>query len=424
MKKIIAALAGLSLFAAAATAEGVSFTLGSLAVWDVVANGQDANGGDDLYTGTTLPWGGQKRVLLGFSAESEHAGAKATLGVIGGKVALDGSWLGWIRPIEQIKITVGSMDENELQRSSGFGIWNLERIGVVAKTDGDHWIFDDYLDTDGVSVSVYPIEGLTVGASVKIADWATGDETTTADRLYTLKTAYTEGVKAAAWYNIEGIGGFGVGFSNYRNRPWRVETVEEYGEKWDEPYQDYDVMKLGAAFELTAVENLRAAVGAHIPTDFKGIDVNFAVDFTVMDGLTLHLIEGNKLNTPYADVTIRKDEDGEEYSDDKVKEDGGFGIMAGVGVDYNMDNGLGLFADVRYANDIWMDATCGKCEYELGSGCLTFGLGVSKAFTNSSITIGFEGTTSAEKYSGVNGARFKDENSFAFVVPVKFDISF
>lgn len=96
------------------------------------------------------------------------------------------------------------------------------------------------------------------------------------------------------------------------------------------------------------------------------------------------------------------------------KYDGNLGFAIGAGADYSLDNGIGFFGDVRYANGVYMKNTS-----EDKSDCLTLGLGVEKNFSNGKIGIAFEGATNNKGCYPL-----KDNDAFAWEIPVKVEYLF
>lgn len=192
----------------------------------------------------------------------------------------------------------------------------------------------------------------------------------------------------------------------------------------DKDGKDKDYGVIAAAFDLTIVDGLYASVGAQIPTAhvFTSLDIDLknpmnpkvtASDVPTvvnayarysLDALAVHLAVGTKLNT----FDVKKAMKG-----DDAALDGQVGFAIGAGADYSLDNGIGFFGDVRYANGIYMANTSAD-----KSDCLTFGLGVEKNFSNGKIGIAFEGATNG------NGRYTYEDNAFAWEIPVKVEYFF
>lgn len=391
MKKIISVLTGLALVAGAAMADGITFGSWGRGLWNVAANS-----GDDVVTDMHQSWGGAApRTGISVSGSTENVGFAVDMFANGANgIDLGDNALIWVKPIEQIKIVAGKKDQNELRGDAAFGLWNWDRIGAVNAMELEGWTFPDVFDGNGVAVIAYPVDGLTVGAGIPLSLSGAGA---------TLENTYAHGANYAAAYAIDGIGTVKAAYMTKATAK-------------DSDLKDKDYGVIAAAFDLTMVDGLYASVGAQIPTAhvFTGVDLtkdNIADVPTVvnayarysLDALAVHLAVGTKLNT--FDTNKDKRED---------RFDGNLGFAIGAGADYSLDNGIGFFGDVRYANGVYMKNTSAD-----KSDCLTLGLGVEKNFSNGKIGIAFEGATN-------NKGRYplKDNDAFAWEIPVKVEYFF
>lgn len=391
MKKIISVLTGLALVAGAAMADGITFGSWGRGLWNVAANS-----GDDVVTDMHQSWGGDApRTGISVSGSTENVGFAVDMFANGSGISLGDNALIWVKPIEQIKIVAGKKDQNELRGDAAFGLWNWDRIGAA---NGDvmgleGWTFPDVFDGNGVAVIAYPIDGLTVGAGIPLSLSGAGA---------TLEDTYAHGANYAAAYAIDGVGTIKAAYMTKATAK-------------DSDLKDKDYGVIAAAFDLTMVDGLYASVGAQIPTahvffEPKSLDDKLKDEPTVvnayarysLDALAVHLAVGTKLNT--FDLNKTKKEDAA---------DGNVGFAIGAGADYSLDNGIGFFGDVRYANGVYMKNTSAD-----KSDCLTLGLGVEKNFSNGKIGIAFEGATNG------NGRYAYEDNAFAWEIPVKVEYCF
>ena len=397
MKKIISVLTGLALVAGAAMADGITFGSWGRGLWNVAANS-----GDDVVTDMHQSWGGAApRTGISVSGSTENVGFAVDMFANGSGISLGDNALTslgdnaliWVKPIEQIKIVAGKKDQNELRGDAAFGLWNWDRIGAVDKMGLEGWTFPDVFDGNGVAVVAYPIDGLTVGAGIPLSLNGTGA---------TLENTYAHGANYAAAYAIDGVGTIKAAYMTKATAK-------------DKDGKDKDYGVIAAAFDLTMVDGLYASVGAQIPTahvffEPKSLDDKLKDEPTVvnayarysLDALAVHLAVGTKLNT--FDLNKTKKEDAA---------DGNVGFAIGAGADYSLDNGIGFFGDVRYANGVYMKNTSAD-----KSDCLTLGLGVEKNFSNGKIGIAFEGATNGK------GRYTYEDNAFAWEIPVKVEYLF
>lgn len=395
MKKIISVLTGLALVAGAAMADGITFGSWGRGLWNVAANS-----GDDVVTDMHQSWGGlAPRTGISVSGSTENVGFAVDMfanGATGDKdtgITIGDNALIWVKPIEQIKIVAGKKDQNELRGDAAFGLWNWDRIGAVNAMVLEGWTFPDVFDEEGVAVVAYPIDGLTVGAGIPLSLNGTGA---------TLEDTYAHGANYAAAYAIDGVGTIKAAYMTKATAK-------------DKDGKDKDYGVIAAAFDLTMVDGLYASVGAQIPTahvftTYDPLGLNLKDAPTVvnayarysLDALAVHLAVGTKLNT--FDTNKDKRED---------RFDGNLGFAIGAGADYSLDNGIGFFGDVRYANGVYMKNTSAD-----KSDCLTLGLGVEKNFSNGKIGIAFEGATNGK------GRYTYEDNAFAWEIPVKVEYFF
>lgn len=384
MKKIISVLTGLALVAGAAMADGITFGSWGRGLWNVAANS-----GDDVVTDMHQSWGGAApRTGISVSGSTENVGFAVDMFANGANgIDLGDNALIWVKPIEQIKIVAGKKDQNELRGDAAFGLWNWDRIGAVDKMVLEGWTFPDVFDGDGVAVIAYPVDGLTVGAGIPLSLSGAGA---------TLENTYAHGANYAAAYAIDGIGTVKAAY-----------MTKADGTSRDAKKDSTSYGVIAAAFDLTMVDGLYATVGAQIPTasvnEFDSTIVNAYARYS-LDALAVHLAVGTKLNTVDNSKT------------DDSKYDGNLGFAIGAGADYSLDNGIGFFGDVRYANGVYMKNTSAD-----KSDCLTLGLGVEKNFSNGKIGIAFEGATNGK--NGYGGYAYEDD-AFAWEIPVKVEYCF
>ena len=310
----------------------------------------------------------------------------------------------WAKPIEQVTVYMGRTDVNVLRGDACFGLWGWDRIGAVSwkcnVRDQEGWTFWDYLDNHGgdndqtgISVVATPIEGLTLGVGIPLT--LTHDGEIAKDNKKTLTGVYTHGAAYVGAYAIEGVGTIKAAVQTLPKK-----NIAPEGKPADEKSNT----EIAAAFDLTAVENLFVSLGARIQTlkEANTRDINAYARYGVNEALTVHAIVGTKLNAK--DTKDEKD----------PKKDGQFGFLFGAGIDYNLDGGIGLFADVRYSNGIYNFGTSAD-----NKDCLTLGAGVTKGFSNGVIGVAFEGATNSNSWYPQ-----KDGKQFAWEIPVKFEYWF
>lgn len=391
MKKIVA-MTALAAAAAGTLSAEITFGMWGRALWNTAANANH----DEVVTDVHQSWGGDApRGGLSVQGKSDNVGVHVDFHANGTSgISLGDNNNIWVKPIDQVKVTVGKMDENELRGDACFGLWDWDRVGTVSKAgvaDSEGWIFPDIFDVNGVNINVYPVAGLTVGAAVNVP-LANSDTSPTVEHAWGHQAKYGMG------YTVDGLGTFKLGVVTQGDKLRKVKNNEgdlKSKKNW---------AKIHAAAELNPTEQMTVKIGAAIPTVSSGAyrsvsvtkrnthgydaaeattntyvcpEINTYFSFKASDALTIHFINGNKIDC--ADTYDKK-------GDKKLskKEKGHYGWLLGAGVDFNLENGIGFFGDVRYANDIYLHQNSDDF------GCLTTGFGVNKGFSNGSIGVAFE----------------------------------
>lgn len=415
MKKLIGTVAVAALLATAAFAEGISFGSWGRALW-IVGTAQEAGEGDNTITSWLgQSWGGPSpRVGLSVSGSSDNMGFNVDFHANGNEgIALGDNCLVWTKPIEMLKIIfAGKNDQNILRGDSCFGLWNWDRIGAVGVEGEEGWTFPAILNRN-VTIVATPIEGLTVGAGVDclMGSWGGLNPDEAADERFVDQLGRKSAIAAA--YSISNIGTAKIGFRG---------LGKGYDKEGGYNADRKDAFEFDAAFEFTMLEKVFIAAGVRLPlggtfgeaTDLyedgdlyawntKPVMVTLHSRLSLIDNLTINVLAGLKLNS--ADL-------GATPADFKAS--GAFGFRFGGEVEYSFSNGLGVFAEVEYANGIWMKSSSAD-----NKDTLTFGLGATKGFSNGVIGVAFEGTT-----NNYGRQTLKNADDFAWEVPFKMEYWF
>ena len=408
MKKTLIAVA-----AAAALTATSAFAEITFGAWLRSALIPVAYDGEDYLGGLTQSWGGAARTaVLGVNGVSEDGMAGFTFEIrnqAGEGINMGDRTVTWLKPIEQLKLSVGKFDggDNGFRQGSGFGAWDWLRPSRTTDLffNGDDGIMDG-ISGNGFMAEVTPIEGLKVMANIPFLE--TGTYIQDAYDIY-------KKTQIGAAYTIDGTGTLKV--------LWTGKSEET---KVGNKKSDY-TGKIGVAFNLTAVENLNLAIGAKfdiVDEDYKvgelkydaakkkytGFDdwggsknkAYFALNasYQVSDAMKVSLAGGVKL-FKNSDIDPR------------------FGI--GGGVDYTIMDGLTMNADVRYISETKADGYDGEDD------AVSFLLGVSKGFSNGSLGVGFEGITNGAGFSSIAAGtddKGKVHDGFMWCVPVVLTFSF
>lgn len=392
MKKVITVAALAAAVAGLASAD-ISFGSWGRGLWITAANSGDG----DIVTDVHQSWGGDApRTALAVSGDSDNVGFKLDIHSNASGIKQGDNAYIWVKPIEQVKLYMGNMDVNALRGDVAYGLWNWDRLGCVDKRHGgEGWTFPAFVKGSGVSIQATPVEGLTLVADIPVKLDGTAKK---------FSDIYGRSAKYAAAYDIKDVGTFKLGLETKA----RVTKAGETESK--------ENVQIDVAFDVTAVENASISVGARIPTvngaitDPTDPDHVYNNPYVTLggsykaDALTAHLLAGVAINA----------------ADAKENKDDALGFSFGVGADYDLGEGLGVFADVRYANGIWMNSTSAD-----NSDNLVFGLGVEKGWSNGKIGIAFEGSTNNNgRYTITDDKNVAKADAFAWEIPVKFEYWF
>lgn len=400
MKKVITVAALAAAVAGLASAD-ISFGSWGRGLWITAANSGDG----DIVTDVHQSWGGDApRTALAVSGDSDNVGFKLDIHSNASGIKQGDNAYIWVKPIEQVKLYMGNMDVNALRGDVAYGLWNWDRLGCVDKRiGGEGWTFPAFVKGSGVSIQATPVEGLTLVADIPLYLDGTAKK---------FSDTYGRSAKYAAAYDIKDVGTFKLGLETQLRKTKTDETESK------------ENVQIDVAFDVSAVENASISVGARIPTlngavkweengetktGYNNPYVTLGGSYKA-DALTAHLLAGVAINA----------------ADKKENKDDALGFSFGVGADYDLGEGLGVFADVRYANGIWQNSSSAD---HMDS--LVFGLGVEKGWSNGKIGIAFEGATNNGGRYPLKNAYF-DENDkflgvgedFSWEIPVKFEYWF
>ena len=397
MKKIVGTIA------AVAVAAGVAFAdvgIGSWgrSVWTPVAY-DDADGKVKSWEG--ISWGGDfSRIGITVHGESENVGFALDMNADGYSTAgvHDFAHL-WAKPWSWLEVKVGKTQDDTGRGNIAYGMFNWKRMG--AGWTGDDVTFTRFGDgkggqAKGAIVKVTPVEGLWAIAAFDVKD---NEEAV---------STFGNHAQYGIGYEIDGIGHIRAQYIGGEN------TTDVDGSTVPED-------QINAAFDLAAVENLYLTVGAYIPLHLNRGNVTKTdkIEDTIpqvklavgasykVAAVTFNAFFVGNLPNPntikVGDIEVTKD----------------FNCQVGVGADVDLGNGIGLVADVRFSSAVSYSnsSTTLKASGEE----VVFLVGASKALTNGSIGIGFQGDINT-----VITSDFKDNSNtrFNWCIPVVISASF
>ena len=408
MKKTLIAVA-----AAAALTATSAFAEITFGAWLRSALIPVAYDGEDYLGGLTQSWGGAARTaVLGVNGVSEDGMAGFTFEIrnqAGEGINMGDRTVAWLKPIEQLKLSVGKFDggDNGFRQGTGFGVWDYVRPSTTTSLffHGDEGLMDA-IGGDGFMAEIFPIEGFKVMVNVPflsmidkedkadnyVPEYKDGKWGAVLDKEPGVQHAYDiyKKTQIGAAYTIDGVGELKVLWTNVS------EEIEIDTKKYN------DVGNLGIAFNLSAVENLNLAIGAKFDISDKEIDPDgnkayFATkaSYNVSDAITFNMVGGIKLfkNSGF---------------------DPKWGI--GAGVDYVVMDGLTVNADIRYMSETKYDGN------GLEDDSLSFLVAAAKTIgSNASLGVGFEGATNGGGFAPIKAAK---SDAFTWCIPVMINLSF
>ena len=425
MKKIVGTIA------AVAVAAGVAFAdvgIGSWgrSVWTPVAY-DDADGKVKSWEG--ISWGGNfSRIGITVHGESENVGFALDMNADDyGKKGIgvhDFAHI-WAKPWSWLEVKVGKTQDDTGRGNIAYGMFNWKRMG--AGWTGDDVTFTRFGDgkgeqAKGAIVKVTPVEGLWAIAAFDVQD--DGEAVST----------FGNHEQYGIGYEIDGIGHIRAQYIGGKN------TTDLDGSTVPED-------QINAAFDLAAVENLYLTVGAYIPLHLNRGEIKTTTKGELIpESFYFDTETGEKKPNTYESTSISdtipqvKLAVGASYkvaavtfnaffvgnlpNPNKIKVDGfevskDFNCQVGVGADVDLGNGIGLVADVRFSSAVSYSnsSTTLKASGEE----VVFLVGASKALTNGSIGIGFQGDINT-----VITSDFKDNSNtrFNWCIPVVISASF
>lgn len=365
MKKTLVAAAVVAALATSAFAE---ITFGA---WLRVLAAPVASNGDDTVVAMTNSWGyGARTARLNVNAVSEDGNAGFAMGIYNDasmSLAAGDEAQMWVKPVEQVKVSVGKYDNNTLRGDLCYGSWNWMRC--AQNTTGEGFIMSGNGET-GLMVEVTPIDALYIQAMLPIAPNGSGDAVQLAE------DAYKE-ARGGFAYTIDGIGKLKAQYIGNGDD----KTVE-------------------AEFDLTAVDGLYVCAGV----------VANIWDDAAPDAATTKIAAGASYQINDA---LKVSASGEYQMYDDIDAS----IIVGAGVDYALADGLNAVADVR--------ALIPTEDYddEKGDPTVSFMVGLQKnVSSNGYIGVAFQGVTNGGSFS--NDAVDGTEDNFAWAIPVAVSVYF
>lgn len=438
MKKILA-ITAMAAFAAVSFAEGITF-----GAWLRALAAPVANDGDETITAAGNSWGyGARTARINVSAVAPDGNAGFNMGVYNDVTmslsAGDEANL-WVKPLDIVKVSYGKYDNNTLRGDVCYGSWNWLRptSSWIAEDEG---LLMSGNGGTGLMAEITPMEELYIQVMAPITTSQVKAGTT------------YKNLRAGFAYTVPGtvkIKGQYIG----KGKGSEDEFFTLDGEKISE-----DDMAAALAAAIADTANDADGDGAVSPAEAEaaleaagyGISpkedgnsnctLEAEVDVLAVEGLTAgvgfqyNVIKDGKDNSP--DSVKTKIALGASYQvmpELKVTASGAFFMyygdkvdprwQAGLGVDYDLGDGLAVNADARYLAKSGYDG-----EKADNSDHLAFSVGVTKSVSsNGYIGVAFQGQTNSGTFANtvIPGQPNDDGEmkNFTWAIPVALSVWF
>lgn len=384
MKKALAILMILALVGSAAFAE-ITFGAWGRGLFVPVMN---SGASDEDSTATNkASWGGAPRIGFTISGGSDNVGFVAEIKADGAGIAANDQQFIWVKPVSMLKLSLGRVQDDTLRGNAAYGSFNWDRAyGDGTGEDltfrrlstgvGNSALYDN---KQGLIAAITPTDALFIGVAFRDV---TGDDYPTqdvdgdgTDDISVTRTAdLFSKIQVAVGYTIADVG-------QIRAQIIRNVAAYDIEEKPDANNDTYEV-----AFKYTGMENLYLDAGYRMWSNS---------DYTEKKQISVYANYKADKATIHASTQIDLNGKMDTYDGS-----GDMGIYAGAGVDYSLDGGIGVAADIRFTNGI---------KAASDDAVTTFFAGVTKGFSNGLIGAGVE---------------VKSATDTGYSVPVRFEYWF
>lgn len=356
MKKALAILMVLALVASAATAE-ITFGAWGRGLFVPVSN--SGASGAKSFAENKASWGGAPRIGFTIAGNSDNVGFVVEMKGDGGAIGANDQQFIWVKPMDMVKLSLGRVQDDTLRGNAAFGSWNWNRAFGDGAT-GEDFTFSRlstgslgsalYDNKQGLIAALTPVENLFVGVAVRDINNENAQVGSTNQT-----AAIMNRIQAAFGYTIADVGQ--IRAQIIRNpASWKADgTVDK----------NLDTIEI--AFKYTGMENLYVDAGFRMWSDDK-----------VTEKKQISIYGNYKMDALTAHASTRIDLNGKM---DTYDASGDMGLYVGAGIDYALDGGVAVAADVRYTNEIMDGSKDAKT---------TVFAGVTKGFSNGLIGAGFE----------------------------------
>ena len=421
MKKILA-ITAMAAFAAVSFAEGITF-----GAWLRALAAPVANDGDETITAAGNSWGwGARTARINVSAVAPDGNAGFNMGVYNDVTmslsAGDEANL-WVKPLDIVKVSYGKYDNNTLRGDVCYGSWNWLRptSSWIAEDEG---LLMSGNGGTGLMAEITPMEELYIQVMAPITT-----------KQVKAGTTY-KNLRAGFAYTVPGtvkVKGQYIGKGAASEDVETAATEAEYG--WVDEDDDPSTQPTWGVVTPAAAASSGKTDGNSNCTLEAEVDVLAVEGLFAGVGFQYNVIKDGKDNSP--DSVKTKIALGASYQvmpELKVTASGAFFMyygdkvdprwQAGLGVDYDLGDGLAVNADARYLAKSGYDG-----EKADNSDHLAFSVGVTKSVSsNGYIGVAFQGQTNSGNFANnvITGKPNDDGEmkNFTWAIPVALSVWF
>ena len=427
MKKILA-ITAMAAFAAVSFAEGITF-----GAWLRALAAPVANDGDETITAAGNSWGwGARTARINVSATAPDGNAGFNMGVYNDVTmslsAGDEANL-WVKPMDIVKVSYGKYDNNTLRGDLCYGSWNWLRptSSWIAEDEG---LLMSGNGGTGLMAEITPMENLYIQALVPI----TTEQVKAGTTYKNLRGGFAYTVPGLAKIKAQYIGK-GAGSTDEK-------TVETKGWVTVDP-SDPATFTVDEDGTIHAIEDPATTTTTTVPgTDGNSnCDIEAEVDVLAVEGLYAGVgfrydvrKDGKENNAGEENMKVALGVSYQVMPELKVSASGAFftfygekvdpRFQAGLGVDYDLGDGLAVNADFRYLSKAGVDGE--KADY---TDHMAFSVGVQKSVSsNGYIGVAFQGQTNSGNFANnvITGKPNDDGEmkNFTWAIPVALSVWF
>jgi hypothetical protein len=374
MKKKSLFIAFLALAAAGLFADGV--TIGG---WGrAVLLPFISQGGGDPQATIGNSYGNTPEFGINVVGNSANVGFEYDFKFTGGSIGTGNNAFVWASPFDGVRLALGTIKDWTLMSNGAFGDWNFLRLSYT----GENFTFcrvnikgAELSYAKGPLFAYAALDGILYGSAGGPASFALAD--------------IAKHASAGAGYKLDNLGTIKAQALGYANASAKL----------------YGIVNLG--FDLTGVDNLWASAGVYLNTD--STDHAFGNDSRIAgliraDAVAEYTLGAAKLSA-LAEFATHKSGDPN--------------LELGAGVDYSLDGGITLLADLRYLNEA---AAAG--ELKASDAVLGGFVGANLPFGSGNVGIGLAYSTSTFATWDAPLISGDDPAKAHFAIPVRVDYSF